>query len=397
MQRGRWLRLIPILLIGACASSPSLEPPEAPSRAPSINASPTSTSLAATTLGAPGTTVPLPDTTRPVVPSPVVSFDDARTLIDGEVLNPGSRAEGLLMNARMVQAVIDFADEESRRRFAYPDTGEWDPERNVTEFIAALPAYAEAGLNAFTVNLQGGNPVDAPGQDRPPWVVTAYGADGTPDALWLDRLDRVISSAADHDMVVILGLFYFGQDHHLADEAAVLAATDAVTDWLIETGHRNVLVEIGNESNNRKYDHEILRPERVTELILRVRERSRGTLLVSTSFTGGVVPPDGVLAASDFVLLHGNSRTADRVAEMVREVEANPVYRARPTPIVFNEDSTELANLEAAVDEGAGWGYHDKGANDYAHGFQAPPVDWSISTPEKRGFFERVSRLTGRR
>ncbi len=37
----------------------------------------------------------------------------------------------------------------------YPDTGEWDPERNISQFLAAMPEWIKHGLNGITVGLQG--------------------------------------------------------------------------------------------------------------------------------------------------------------------------------------------------------------------------------------------------
>jgi hypothetical protein len=284
----------------------------------------------------------------------------------------------------MVQAVIDIENESTP--FGYPDTGRWDPERNVDEFVAALPDYAAAGLDAVTVNLQGGNPLDAPVDNRPDWRISAYRADGSIHPEWLSRLDRVLSTAEDEGLVVILGLFYFGQDHRLANETAVIRAVDGVVDWLVAGEYRNVLIEICNECNVN-YDHAILRPDGVTELMRRVRDRSDGRLAVSASLTGGNVPDDSWIEASDFVLLHGNRQEASSIRAMVRQVRNSSAYTASPNPIVFNEDSTNLANMEAAVDAGAGWGYHDK------VGFQVPPVSWAIDSAEKQAFFEAVDGL----
>ena len=50
----------------------------------------------------------------------------------------GHRVEGLLMNSRMVQATFDDRNPETAQRWAYADTGKWDAERNVREFIAAM-------------------------------------------------------------------------------------------------------------------------------------------------------------------------------------------------------------------------------------------------------------------
>ena len=44
------------------------------------------------------------------------------------------------------------------KRWAYKDTGKWDPERNTREFLAAMPEWRKHGLTRFTINLQGGSP-----------------------------------------------------------------------------------------------------------------------------------------------------------------------------------------------------------------------------------------------
>ena len=155
-------------------------------------------------------------------------------------------------------------------------TYNWDPERNTNEFLAAVPFYANHGLQAVSVNLQGGNPLTSAGADNQEWIVTAYNADGSLKQAWFDRLDKVIRTCSDNGIVVILGFFYFGQDHRLADEPAILQATDNVTDWLLTQGYTNVLVEINNEADVR-YNHAILQPARVHELIGRTWSKPRHT------------------------------------------------------------------------------------------------------------------------
>ena len=92
-----------------------------------------------------------------------VSIRGDQFLIDGKPTYAGRsykgmKIEGLLMNVRAVQATFDDLNPETRSRWVYPDTGKWDPERNVKEFLAALPEWRRHGLLAFTVNLQGGSP-----------------------------------------------------------------------------------------------------------------------------------------------------------------------------------------------------------------------------------------------
>ncbi|WP_206108068.1 hypothetical protein [Paludisphaera soli] len=323
---------------------------------------------------------------------------DGRPTYEGRTWR-GRSVEGLLLNSRMVQGTFDDLNPETRPLWAYPDTGRWDPERNVREFLAAMPEWRRHGLLAFTLNLQGGSP-QGYSKGRQPWETSGFTPKGELRPEFLDRLVRILDRADDLGMVVILGVFYFGQDERLEDEAAVLRALDAAVDWVLDRGDRHVLIEVNNECNV-KYDHAILRPDRVHELIGRVQARRRGDrrLLAGTSYGGGTVPGENVVHASDFLLLHGNGvGEPARIAETVRETRQVPGYR--PMPILFNEDDhfdfdRPENNFDAALSEHASWGYFDPGASDYRDGYQSPPVDWGLGTPRKRAFFDRVREIAG--
>ena len=215
----------------------------------------------------------------------------------------------------------------------------------------------------------------------------------------MERLERILNKADELGMAVIVGYFYFGQDERLTDEAAVIRATDRATQWLLDRGYQNVLVEINNECNVR-YDHEILKPERVHELIERVKhfKRNGRRLPAGTSYGGGTIPRENVVRAADFLLLHGNGISdPDRIAEMVRETRAVRGYSAKP--ILFNEDDhfnfeEPKNNFVAALSEHASWGYFDPGTNNYADGYQSPPVNWGLNTERKRSFFELLGKIT---
>ncbi len=312
----------------------------------------------------------------------------------------GHKIEGLLFNSRLVQATFDDLNPETRGRWAYPDTGRWDPDRNTQEFLAAMPAWREHGLLAFTINLQGGNPGRPYSDDPQPWHNSAWTEDGQLRPEYVNRLRRVLDRADELGMVVILGLFYFGQDGRLRDESAVRGACDRAAKWLLREGYTNILVEIDNECDTG-YGHEILQPGRVHELIAQVKLVSQGgrRLLVGTSYGGGAIPSGPVLAASDFVLLHGNFvEDPARIAELVRETRVLPAYR--PMPILFNEDDhfrfdEPMNNLVAAIGEYASWGYHDKGESNYRDGFQNPPVNWGLNTERKKSFFALLREITG--
>jgi hypothetical protein len=314
----------------------------------------------------------------------------------------GKPIEGLLFNSRMVQATFDDRNPETATKWAFPDTKTWDPDRNTTEFIAEMPGWRKHGLLAVTLNLQGGSPEGY--SKNQPWHNSAVNADGSLDSKYLARLARVIDKADELGMVVILGVYYFGQDQRVKDEAAVIAGVDATVDWLASKGYANVLLEINNECDVKAYDHAILMPDRVHELIERARKRSvemKRPLLVGTSYGGGSVPRPNVVKASDFLLLHGNGvGQPERIAEMVRRTRKVDGYR--PMPILFNEDDhfdfdKPANNFTAAVGEFASWGYFDyrmKGEG-FDEGYQSVPVNWKTSSARKRGFFKLLSEVTG--
>jgi len=313
----------------------------------------------------------------------------------------GHRIEGLLMNSRMVQATYDDLNPETAPRWAYPDTGKWDAERNVSEFIAAMPMWKAHGLLAVTVNFQGGSPEGY--SKTQPWINTAFTADGSLRPAFIARMKRVLDAAVANGMAVILGYFYFGQDQRLKDEAAVIRATDEATRWLLEGGWRNVLVEVNNETDVKAYDHEILKPGRIHKVIDRVRktERDGRRLLVGTSYSGGAIPKENVVRSSDFLLLHGNGvKDPARITEMVKQTRSVAGYR--PMPILFNEDDHEnfdqsANNFAAAVADHVSWGWFDYRRKGEAleEGYQSPPVNWGISSDRKRAFFDYLAEITG--
>jgi hypothetical protein len=108
-----------------------------------------------------------------------------------------------------------------------------------------------------------------------------------------------------------------------------------------------------------------------------------------------------VVAAADFLLLHGNGvGEPDRVARMVKDVRSLPAYHRMP--IIFNEDDhfdfdKPGNNFVAAVSEYASWGYFDyrMQGEGFDDGYQSVPVNWRISSPRKRGFFSLVKEVTG--
>jgi len=312
----------------------------------------------------------------------------------------GHKIQGLLFNSRMVQATFDDLNPATREKWIYPDTKRWDAERNTREFLAAMPEWRRHGLLAVTLNLQGGSP-QGYSKDQP-WHNSAIKPDGGLRSDYMARLEGICDRADELGMVIILGIFYFGQDERLKDEGAVKRAVDLTLDWLFEQGYRNVLIEVNNECNVR-YDHAILRPDRVHELIDRVKARIRNgrRFLVGTSYGGGTIPGENVVRASDFLLLHGNGVSDPRrIADMVRRTRQVPGYREMP--IHFNEDDhydfdKPENNLTAAVSQYASWGFFDfrRPGESFDEGYQSVPVNWGISSDRKRAFFRAVREMTG--
>lgn len=311
----------------------------------------------------------------------------------------GMKLEGLLLNSRMVQGIFDDFNPETRSLWAYPDTHQWDPERNTREFLAAMPEWRRHGLLGFTINLQGGSPQGY--SKEQPWDNTAINPDGSLRPAYMQRLARILDRANVLGMVPIVGIFYFGQDQRVRDETAVKRAVRETVEWLLGRDDRHVLLEINNECNVNRYDHDILKPPRVHELIEMAKAITRKgrRLLTGTSYGGGFVPLANVVKSSDFLLMHGNGVKAPRrIAQMVDQARAVDGYR--PMPILFNEDDhfdfdKPENNMLAAVSRYASWGYFDPGASDYSDGYQCPPVNWGINTERKKAFFSLVKDMTG--
>lgn len=311
----------------------------------------------------------------------------------------GHKIQGLLLNSRMVQGIFDDRNPETAKRWAYPDTGKWDADRNTREFVDAMPQWKKHGLLAFTINLQGGSPEGYSGAQ--PWFNSAIEPDGSLNTNYMQRLERILDKADELGFAVILGCFYFGQDQRLKDEVAIIRALDNTVNWVFDHGYRNVLLEVDNECNAKPYDHPILKPDRVHELINHVRDITRASrrLYVGTSYGGGRIPEPNVVRVSDFLLMHGNGiKNPARISEMVQQARKTPGYML-PKPILFNEDDhfdfdKPTNNFVAAIREYASWGYFDPGTNNYRDGYQCPPVNWGINTERKRAFFQLLSEMT---
>ncbi len=350
-----------------------------------------------------------------------IALDGTKWLVNGRPTYEGREwnghpVEGLLLNSRMIQAVFDDCCPDTRTLWSYPDTGEWDPDRNTDEFCAHLPEYREHGLRAVTVGLQGGGAVFIP-EVYDNYVNSAYRPDGSFREPYFERLARVLRAADDCGMVLIVNYFYWKQAARIEDEEVLRDVTRRVTEWLLRTGHRNILVDVANESHPGLWsDIPCMQPDRIHEFIRIVQETTLdGRRLPAGSSSGGgaSLPRDRWLATEDFSMPHGNGCTPEQLRDKLRTLKATDQYREHPRPIVVNEDSVFVENLEAAVEEYCSWGFYCQGyGSEYQDrmnwkeqgrenrweelsGYQTLPVNWGINTPIKRAFFGRLKEITG--
>ena len=313
----------------------------------------------------------------------------------------GNKIEGLLLNSRMVQGIFDDENPETVKNWIYPDTKKWDADRNTNEFILNMEKWKSYGLLSFSLNMQGGSPTGySSGQ---PWNNSAYREDGSLKPEYLARLERILDKADELGIVPILGLFYFGQDERLRDEKAIINAVNNMIDWLFAKDYKNILIEINNECNVKKYDHEILKPQRVHELIDMVKAKTKNgfRFYTGTSYGGGFIPLPNVVKSSDFIILHGNGvSNPDTISAMVTKTRKVEGYIKMP--IIFNEDDhfnfdSEKNNFTSAIKNYSSWGYFDYRMKDelFTDGYQSVPVDWGINSKRKIQFFNLLKEITG--
>jgi hypothetical protein len=288
-----------------------------------------------------------------------VTIRDGRWYVNDQVTYPGTRAEGLLMNVRMVNAV--FEDRHNP---------EFDAEANTARFMEKIPDYAAHGVRAFTICLQGG----MPGYEGA--LNSAFAADGVLRESYLARVRRVIEACDQQGLVVILGCYYQRQDQVLTDEAAVRRGLVNVANWIQQCGFRNVVLEIANEFDHGGFNHRILRTvEGQIELVRLVRQTAPG-LLVSVSGLGHGRFPDALGEVVDFPLVHFNGTTLDDIPARINALKKHG------KPIVCNEDDKtgEAAArvAELCVANGASWGLMLKDLNQYFplefHGAADDPI-----------------------
>jgi hypothetical protein len=311
----------------------------------------------------------------------VVSIRGDKWYYNGQVINAGSPAEGLLMNVRMVNAV--FEDRGLNRPERYK---EFNPAMNTDAFISMIPEYVSSGVNAFTISLQGGTP----GYE---WAVnTAFNADGSLRADYMARVEKVISACDKNQAVVNLTCFYQRQHSHfsaLSGKESIKHALRNTVEWIREKRFTNVTLEISNEYSHGGFRNwqqgAWLMSEAGQVELIRLAKQLHPHLLVSTSGIGDGKLHRSLIEAADFLLLHFNSTSINEYASIIAELKKTG------KPVVCNEDD-KINNkgamaLKESVLNGAGWGYMNLQKNQtFPFTFEGVNDD-----PEVYGMFSNVT------
>jgi hypothetical protein len=275
-----------------------------------------------------------------------ISIVANRWHINDRVTYSGARAEGLLMNVRMINAVFEDAPR-----------SELNPDDITTRFIAQIPDYVAHGIRAFTIGLQGG----FPGYEGA--HCSAFAADGSLRASYLTRVQRVIEAADRAGAAIILSCYYQRQDQNLRDWDAIRAGVVNVVNWITTNHFANILLETTNEFTHAGFTHtRLMTPEGQVELI-QLAKQIAPNLLVSVSGCGDALIPDPVGAIADFILFHLNRIPLDEIPAKIAALERFGKALVCNEDRKIGKEGARAAEICAA--NGASWGLMAREVNQY--------------------------------
>lgn len=293
-----------------------------------------------------------------------VSIVEDRWYINDKVLNPGTVAEGLLMNVRMVNAV--FED----KQIGNPGSG-LAPSVNTDQFIDHIPQYKKVGVNAFTISLQGGHP----GYEGA--INSAYDPEGGLRDDYMERVERVIKACDELGLVVILSCFYQRQSS-LEGKEAIYRAIENTAEWLRQKAFGNVVLEIANEYKHGGFlkwkDGDWLRSEAAQIELIQKAKAKYPALYISTSGMGDGSYAVSLAEAVDFITIHFNNTPLEKYRARI------DILKKYGKPLICNEDD-KVGKVGAdallhAVKNGCGWGYMNIKTNQsYPFRFQGTDDD----------------------
>jgi hypothetical protein len=279
-------------------------------------------------------------------PRTSIALRDGKWHINGAITYPGAKAEGRLMNARMVNCVF----EDAKRK-------DFDPEANTDEFVARIPEYAAQGVRAFTVGLQGG----MPGYEGA--VNSAFNPDGSLREEYMKRVRRVIEACDHAGVAVIVGCYYQRQDQILKDADAVRAGIVNAAKWIDQAGFTNVMLETANEYDHDGFDHALIKTVNGQKELLALARQANPDLLISVSGLGHGRMAAELAERCDFILIHFNGTSLGQIPARIQAM------KEFGKPVVCNEDAKygeEAAKAaELSVENGASWGFMHQTTNQH--------------------------------
>jgi len=304
-------------------------------------------------------------------------------LVYSEIEGSNPSAHGLLMNARFIQGIFD--DKADPQRFHRFGKGSFNPDKNTDDLIAALPEWYSYGLRAFTVGLQGGGPCFTI-EDFSSIENNPFGADGKQfDSAYKARLEKLIHAADNIGMAVIVSILYQGQAPRLKDGQAVRNAVKTACTVLKNMNYSNIIIEVANEHHVGKFNmHPIVHSaEGAAYLVELARECAPG-IPVGCSGGGGYASRE-IAEVSDIIFIHGNGCTRQQYYNLVKKVQSWDMNK----PIVCNEDSPCIGQLQVAYSTETSWGYYNNLTK------QEPPADWRVTKGEDTFFARRMAEGIG--
>lgn len=310
----------------------------------------------------------------PVINACVLSISGNKLLLDNVYINNGTKAEGLLINSRMIQGISDGFNS-----WPYPDTKKWNATRNNLEFVQNMPLWKNNGLNGFTVGLQGG----APKSGATGYKNSAFNGDGSLKPAYMSRLKNILDKSQELDMIVIVSMFYRTQVSIFGKYDNALKGFTNVLEWLKAGNYKNVIIEPVNECEFSEFNPVGLQCSQNVPALIKLA-KTYG-FPSGNSLKGATVPTSAIMDASSVILVHGNGISSNSgYKSFIDKIKNSSKYKKQP--IIINEASTG-SYLDYCISQGVGWGYYDQGSNNYKDGYQSPPVNWGINTTKKKNFF----------
>jgi hypothetical protein len=158
--------------------------------------------------------------------TPVLTYDSRKFKLDGVEISPfGIRAVNSL------QSDVITAD-----------------------FISHLDTMKEHGIQSVKLCVQGGRATEGGNS-----FFNGYNADGSLKSEFFNRLEDILNATSERGMVLVLQMFYRGQDQELADDEKVLNAVENTVNWLEAGGWKHYWLHVINEWYHNGYDHDQLK------------------------------------------------------------------------------------------------------------------------------------------